>query len=402
MNSSVVKQFSAGVIAAAPGPGACKRASACTTAGLPRPVRTLLQAGANGRLWSSSPIEPGFSPPPGRCRPPMLSLDPLYKHCVLETRERPQTHTLVSHELSEHVLRWHDGGADTRMFKFHARRLSIYSLSYGAEVSIFPERYDGFSLVHFAHRGPIEIEADGMRRGLMPGRAVVSTPRQDVNLRWSRECEQIILRMPHDFLKETAERIERPDLFHALAANPGLALSSWANGQWQNQLELFIQLDAHAREQAAFVPWLEHVERGMATFLLLQAGEQGAPGTPATADPAFTRREWRTRQRVDRLHEHAKAHLSEPMSLSELARAAFMSERQLHALCLEQFGASPLIWLRRLRLDAVRQRLRAVPDSDVAATAMLYGFPHAGRFAQYYRERFNELPSHTVRTARSG
>ena len=332
----------------------------------------------------------------------MLTLNALYKHCIFESRERSETHELVARELSDHLLRWHDGAIDTRLYKFDTQRLSLYSLQYGGGVSIFPETYDRFSLVHFSYRGGIEVTADGVRQEVRPGNAIISSPSRSINLRWNKGCEQLILRLPHEVLHDAAGQLGQPHLGGALKGNPGLAISGAASLLWQHQLELFMGLEVYSRQNAAYGPWLEHVERGMVMFLLLQSPGAVPPPVesedgerqPMIVSPA--------RRRLDRLHEYAARHLDRPMGLSDLARAAFLSERQLNTFCHEQLGVSPLTWLRNLRLDAVRHRLRAEPDSDVAATAMLHGFSHLGRFARYYQQRFGELPSQTLKSARNG
>lgn len=334
----------------------------------------------------------------------MLTLNALYEHCIFETRERSDTHALVAHELSDHLLRWHGGDVDTRLYKFDAPRLSLYSLQYGGAVSIFPETYDRFSLVHFSYRGGIEVEADGVQREVSPGNTIVSSPGRNINLNWSAGCEQLILRLPHDLLQEAAHQLGQPLLCKQLKDNPGLALSGPASLQWQQQLQLFMGLDTYTRRSAAYRPWLEHVERSMVMFLLLQCPQASQRHASAAEGRWRSVSESNTQRRLDRLHEYASSHLSSPVALSDLARAASLSERQLNTLCQERLGAAPLTWLRNLRLDAVRHRLRNMPESesDVAAAAMLYGFSHLGRFALYYRQRFGELPSQTLKSAKSG
>ncbi|GAA1621107.1 helix-turn-helix domain-containing protein [Nocardia ninae] len=57
--------------------------------------------------------------------------------------------------------------------------------------------------------------------------------------------------------------------------------------------------------------------------------------------------------------------------------------------------------LRRLRLDAVRQQLRAAgPGDSITVTAVAYnwGFTHPGRFAVAYKRIYGEHPSRTLHT----
>ncbi|MNT90898.1 HTH-type transcriptional activator RhaS [compost metagenome] len=53
--------------------------------------------------------------------------------------------------------------------------------------------------------------------------------------------------------------------------------------------------------------------------------------------------------------------------------------------------------LRALRLDTARSRLKMDADASVTEVALSVGFGHLGRFSEYYRERFGELPRETRR-----
>ena len=57
-----------------------------------------------------------------------------------------------------------------------------------------------------------------------------------------------------------------------------------------------------------------------------------------------------------------------------------------------------MAYLRSVRLDSVRGELQAPgPGTTVAAVAHRWGFAHLGRFTAYYRRRYGESPSQTLR-----
>ncbi|HYF08599.1 MAG TPA: helix-turn-helix domain-containing protein [Acetobacteraceae bacterium] len=94
---------------------------------------------------------------------------------------------------------------------------------------------------------------------------------------------------------------------------------------------------------------------------------------------------------------HMRADLARPVSAHDLAHAAGVPERTLRAHFLRFVGLSPLAWLRRARLTAVRNALLAPGANDrVADVAARFGITHAPRFAAEYRSRFGELPSATL------
>jgi hypothetical protein len=82
---------------------------------------------------------------------------------------------------------------------------------------------------------------------------------------------------------------------------------------------------------------------------------------------------------VRRADDYLRAYLGEPLSLLELCRELGVSERTLHYAFQQVRGLSPMAYLRALRLNAVRQELKAAPDTaKVQAIAQRWGFWHPG------------------------
>jgi AraC family transcriptional regulator, ethanolamine operon transcriptional activator len=88
---------------------------------------------------------------------------------------------------------------------------------------------------------------------------------------------------------------------------------------------------------------------------------------------------------------------SEILNLRSMAKATGLSPRTLQRSFQAEFGLCPQEWQRVERLNRARKDLlQAQPGASVTKTATRWGFFHFGRFSQYYRELFNELPSETL------
>lgn len=97
-------------------------------------------------------------------------------------------------------------------------------------------------------------------------------------------------------------------------------------------------------------------------------------------------------------HLHAG---EESVSLEDLAQRLDVSVRWLHQAFRQRLGLPPRQYVQRLRLSRARAELRAHGPKTVSDVAMKWGFWHLGRFARSYRATFGELPSETLRDARS-
>jgi len=96
----------------------------------------------------------------------------------------------------------------------------------------------------------------------------------------------------------------------------------------------------------------------------------------------------------DFMHREAK---SNP-GMAKVARAANISVRTLETSFRMHMDVTPHAYLRTLRLKMAREALGDPRDTrPIAEVAADHGFPHAGRFAQYYTQLFGESPSQTRR-----
>jgi AraC-like DNA-binding protein len=102
---------------------------------------------------------------------------------------------------------------------------------------------------------------------------------------------------------------------------------------------------------------------------------------------------------VKTAEDYALSHVDGRVYVSDLCRAAAVSERALEYAFREVMGMTPVAYLIRLRLHRVRQALLAATrgSTTVSDVALDWGFWHFGEFSRAYRACFGELPSDTLR-----
>ena len=125
--------------------------------------------------------------------------------------------------------------------------------------------------------------------------------------------------------------------------------------------------------------------------------------TASSFEPTTSERTRQVHSQVVRAAEtHALLHIDEPVQITDLCRAAGVSERALQYAFKEVMGLPPRDYLVRLRLHRVRQALLAASprSSTVSVEALKWGFWHFGEFSRAYKECFGELPSETLRHKR--
>lgn len=103
-----------------------------------------------------------------------------------------------------------------------------------------------------------------------------------------------------------------------------------------------------------------------------------------------------------RARTYITAHLSEPISLDDIAAAACASRRTLQRAFAEILDDTPQTYVRRLRLHRIRAGLAGEAERacTIAVIANQWGMTELGRMSRWYRELFGERPSETVAHAK--
>jgi AraC-like DNA-binding protein len=103
---------------------------------------------------------------------------------------------------------------------------------------------------------------------------------------------------------------------------------------------------------------------------------------------------------VERAEAYVRAHIDDPVPVSELCQLMGLSERGLRDAFYRVRGIGPKRWIVAERLQAVRDTLSDQAGGPITVTdaAADYGFYELGRFAAIYRAAFGEAPSDTLRS----
>jgi len=126
----------------------------------------------------------------------------------------------------------------------------------------------------------------------------------------------------------------------------------------------------------------------------------GAFGAPADCQPPRSDHTRLSQSRIVKFAEEcAMAHVGDRVHVTDLCKAARVSERSLEYAFKGIMGMTPVAYLTRVRLHGVRQALQAATrgTTTVSAEALKAGFWHFGEFSGAYRDCFGELPSATLR-----
>lgn len=95
---------------------------------------------------------------------------------------------------------------------------------------------------------------------------------------------------------------------------------------------------------------------------------------------------------LESVRRHMDAHAGEPMSLGDLAARAGLSPFHFLRVFAAHYGASPMAYLRDLRLRAAAARLASDPDTPLIGLAFDSGFETQEGFTRAFHRAFGVTP----------
>jgi AraC-like DNA-binding protein len=299
----------------------------------------------------------------------------------------------VSRIYLRHNLSSRDGALNMRFNATASGHMTLGYLTYQAEAELTMPPTEDCYIVNLTIAGATRgSRGDGVReRTAGNERGLVLSPVQNHRVQWTADAEQLHLKISRARLESHLADLVGKPVTKVIDFGFGVDLTSGpGRGLLRSVCFLAAELDRPAG--LAEMPFARAQLEAYVLSSLLYAGRHQF--SAVLADPHNVRR----LGRLTPVLQYIEANAESDLTPETLARAARVSVRTLHAAFQQQLGESPMAYVRRIRLGRVRAELLRSDPSKVRVTdvAMRWGFMHLSRFAEQYREQFNELPSVTL------
>lgn len=317
-------------------------------------------------------------------------------HEVFYTEDGREAQELVGKALAPNRLTLGEVGSSEFAASMHGVRLRDVSLLYldlhvAAELDV--PRSGHYYAVHMPMNGRAVGTINGTDFEANPIRALVTNPDDKLTMRFDHDSPQLIVRIEQEALERYLMRLIGRTLSHRLSFAPDFDLTTHPANRWNGAIQLL-------HTEVYYADSLVHSGRGigpleeliMSSLLLVQESSYDSLLGAAPTRPG--------RRPVRHALDYLEHHLSEPITMADLAKHTGASVRSIQQGFRDELGITPMAWLRDRRLERARQELvDATPSDGVTVTGVAehWGFNHLGGFAVLYRKRWGESPSETLR-----
>jgi AraC-like DNA-binding protein len=317
-------------------------------------------------------------------------------HEIFYAEDRAEAADLLGRAFAPARLTLGELGTKGFAASMHGIRLRDVSLLYldlsvGATLDI--RRSGRYYAVHMPMNGLASGTVHGRTFQASPVRALVTNPGDPVAIRFDYDSPQLVVRIEAEALERYTTRLVGRSLDQALAFEPELDLTSDAAMRWHGAVQLLhteVFYSGSLVHRGLGIGPLE--EFLMSSLLTIHPSTYYSQLARPTAPPG--------RRVVRQSLDYIEQHLSEQITMADLAEHVNASVRSVQLGFKEELGVSPMQYLRDRRLERAREELADAEPSDgvtVTDVAEHWGFHHLGNFAVVYRKRWGESPSDTLR-----
>ncbi|MFE4197001.1 AraC family transcriptional regulator [Paenarthrobacter sp. NPDC056912] len=293
------------------------------------------------------------------------------------------TELFVSHELAPRTRK---SSVDMKLRSLHRGDVGIEFLDYGADVRIDPEDLQDFRVVQIPLAGHPSMQVGSTTVESSQRMATVPPIDRPFSMTWDGGSPHLIVYVRRTALERVAEQLYGKS---AVDLGYGMDLSGGAGRAFlRSVVELHDDMIGQPSSTApAFLQGL--LADSMVSRLLMAM-------QPSMAEARNVEVE---RRLVREFRELLECHLTEELTVPDIAECLGVSVRTLQTALRAETGATPSGLLRSIRLDRAREMLlEANPrEQSVTAISELCGFTHQGRFSALYLKSFGELPSESLR-----
>lgn len=257
--------------------------------------------------------------------------------------------------------------------------IRINAISFG-EASIRVPPLAGYYAIIFCLSGRGWLRSGEIETEIGSHRAIICSPGRPLEGSFSRDCEQIVLRIDQSALEaHVGER--------SVILDPVIDIDGRSDLPWLIHLKSLMA----SPELLRMVQSDKKIATNYTSLLvrMLVTGHHrkntGGGTSVRCAAPAS----------VCRAEAFIAAHAAESITLQDIAIATRTPVRTLLHGFRKFREATPMQFLRSFRLTQARERILQHRSRSITSIALECGFSNLGRFSREYATKFGELPSET-------
>ena len=246
--------------------------------------------------------------------------------------------------------------------------------------------------VFLVESGPTEFVHQGLSVTGHPGTAAVFAPEGLVSMRWDTGSKVRLLKFDRCAVEGALSDALGRQLTSQPDFVPVMRTDAAPTRSWINMLVLFAEQffrpGSLLGHPLVGLPFVDSLLRGF----LLAAEHSHRDAITGDERPVVPRA---IRTAIDIMEAEADL----PLTLSAIAARSQVSVRSLQQGFQRYLGASPMAYLREVRLRRAHQNLLESDPSTVTVASVAYrwGFTNLGRFAAAHAARYCEPPVQTLR-----
>jgi AraC-like DNA-binding protein len=286
-----------------------------------------------------------------------------------------------------------EDGAHLRTFRACEVRFARFSMKFmswegeGSYETMAWRTLDHHLAVYVPLCGQFQARVEGDWETISCGSSLVVIGAGLIRKRWTNSVSMLNIMIDRDALDQSIARLSH-------SREGSIALPQMANISFQKSHALakcieMALIDLISDEGVFREPHIGAELERLILQLIAHAlsGETRQANRSPRIVPAYMRRAER----------YIRQSFSEPISTMRIAQAAGVSTRTVQYAFRKYRGASPLEFLRDIRLSFARGELARGVRKPIRTVALLSGYKSSSRFAKEYRAAFGETPTQTLR-----
>jgi AraC-like DNA-binding protein len=320
------------------------------------------------------------------------TIDEAARRVRLQTADPDRARDLISQEFAEHEMLLPEGhGVKFEIDLAHSQQMTLGRLTYGANTVLEAAPLSDYYNMNLPTTGRSAAVQNGVKRDTVAKEAgVMLVPSSPLTVEWSRDAVQYLVKLHRGRLEAHAAKLSGTRIHEELRFDLSFSMQSPSGQALLATTEFFFSELKRDGGIETMAPARYAIESSLMTQILMVIPSQLSHLLHAQT---IRNRRSQVRDLIDLIHRNPAG----PLTVADLAAHSGLSVRTLQLGFQEAVGMSPTTYVRSVRLDRAHHELLTGAGDTVTDIANRWGFYHAGRFAQQYRERFGCSPSATAR-----